>query len=75
MHIPPPLPLIYASEGRYGKRSDQEKKENPIELDPQQNNEANDDLTETVRPKRSMDDESGKENEQFYRYFRVGKKR
>ena len=70
-----PPPLIYASEGRYGKRSDEEeKKNNPIGFDPQQNNGA-DDLPEIARPKRSMDEESGKENEQFYRYFKVGKRR
>ena len=50
------------------------KKNNPIGFDPQQNNGA-DDLPEIARPKRSMDEESGKENEQFYRYFKVGKRR
>merc|ERR1712223_1715191 len=57
--------LIYASDGRYGKRSDEEKPK----IDPQEPPTLN------QRHKRSMGaKELGKENEQIYRYLKVAKR-
>ena len=90
-------PIIYASEGRYGKRSAEEtatqnpifdpkkpvlEPKNPI-FDPQephQNEDASaldsNEVKQSTRTKRSVDNvEPGKEDEQFYRYYNVGKRR
>jgi len=61
-------PLIYASEGRYGKRSDEDKAKfsSAIVINPQEHPTLNE------RHKRSMGkEEPGKENEQIYRYLKV----
>jgi len=82
-------PIIYASEGRYGKRSaEHTATQNPV-LDPKnlvfdpqephQNEDASalDDkkVKQSIRTKRSVDNvDPGKEDEQFYRYYNVGKR-
>jgi len=89
-------PIIYASEGRYGKRSAEDKAtQNPIfdpkkpildpknpifdPQEPHQNEDAsvldNNEVKQSTRTKRSVDNvEPGKEDEQFYRYYNVGKR-
>ena len=90
-------PIIYASEGRYGKRSVEDtptqnpifdpkkpvlEPKNPI-FDPQEPHENEDassldsnEVKQSTRTKRSVDNvEPGKEDEQFYRYYNVGKRR
>ena len=64
--------LIYASDGRYGKRSGEEKPKisSAVDIDPQEPPTLN------QRHKRSMGaKELGKENEQIYRYLKVAKRR
>jgi len=82
-------PFIYASEGRYGKRSEEDKAtQNPVfdpkkpvvDLqEPHQNEDASalddNEVKQSTRTKRSVDNvEPGKENEQFYRYYNVAKR-
>jgi len=82
-------PIIYASEGRYGKRSAEDTStQNPVfdpknpvfdPQEPHQNEEASvlddNEVKKSTRTKRSVDNvEPGKENEQFYRYYNVAKR-
>jgi len=75
-------PIIYASEGRYGKRSAEDTSTQKPVFDPQephQNEEASvlddNEVKKSTRTKRSVDNvEPGKENEQFYRYYNVAKR-
>jgi len=63
--------LIYASDGRYGKRIGEEKPKisSAVDIDPQEPPTLN------QRHKRSMGaKELGKENEQIYRYLKVAKR-
>jgi len=89
-------PIIYASEGRYGKRSaEHTATQNPVfdpknpvldpknpvfdHQEPHQNEDASalddNEVKQSTRTKRSVDNVvPGKEDEQFYRYYNVGKR-